>query len=337
MSNVKDLQPTMGDLLQKVASPVIVDIGQTISGEIIFVSKHQVLVEVENIGIGIVRGKEIYNEEYLSKLKIGESVKSIVIDLDNELGMLELSFRAIGRDKVWEDIQEFFETGKPVEAKIRDINRGGFLMKVQGVDAFLPASLLSPAHAIKQVGSDDYGLVDQMKSYLGHTFIVKIISVNKEADTMIVSEKAYSDEEAKIKLQKYKIGDVISGSVVGVVDFGIFIRFDDDLEGLVHISEIAWKKVEDPRKFFKLGDQIKAKIVDIDDDNRVNLSVKQLLSNPWVEFAKNTQPGDPFVGKVTKIVSYGAIVVNDEDIQGLCHISQVSENKIDNPAKIHDF
>jgi ribosomal protein S1 len=336
MSQVKEVQPTMADLLKHVSNTTDVKVGDQISGKLIFVAKNEVLMDIENVGLGIVRGRELYNEEYLSRLKFGEVVEAIVLDLDNELGYIELSFRAIGRDKIWTEIRESYDIGSIVEAKIREANRGGFLVKVHGIDGFLPASLLSPAHAIKQVGIEDKSLLNQMKKYIGQTFNVKIISINPEADTLIVSEKSVSDELAQVKLKKYKVGDEVDTHIVGAVDFGLFVRFDSDLEGLIHISEIAWKKVEDPRQDYKVGDKVRAKIVEIDKDNRINLSIKQLLPNPWIEFSRHTQPGDKFVGRVTKIVSYGAIVVNDDDVQGLCHISQISEQLLDSPAKIHD-
>lgn len=335
MSKDEKQQPTMDDLLKHVADVKEIAIEDKVSGKIIFIAKNEVILDIENVGLGIVRGKELYNEEYLSRLKIGEEVEAIVLDLDNENGMIELSFRAIGRDKIWADIKEVFEEGKTVEAKIRDANRGGFMVQVHGVYGFLPASLLAPAHAIKQ-GLDGNNLLNQMKKYVGQVFNVKIININEEEDTLIASEKAVSDEIAAAKLSKYKVGDIVEGNIVGVVDFGVFIRFDEDLEGMVHISEIAWKKVEDPKKEYKVGEKIKAKIIEIDDNNRINLSIKQTLPNPWNEFSKNVKEGDKFAGKVTKIVSYGAIVTSDEDIQGLCHISQIAKEKLESPAQIHD-
>ena len=330
-------RPTMKDLLQKVSVPDELKVGDQIAGRIIFLAKNQCLIEIKNIGLGIVRGKELYNEDFLSKLKIGEEIESIVIELDNELGMIELSFRAIGKDKIWQEIQQSFEDKSTVEARIKDANRGGFLVKVKGVDGFLPASLLAPTHAIKNATVEENSLLSQMKKYVGQIFNVKIININSETETLILSEKSVSDEIARIKLQKFKIGQTIDGAVVGVVDFGVFVRFDDDLEGLIHISEIAWKKVEDPRRDYKIGQKVQAKIIDIDEENRINLSVKQLMQNPWAAFAKDTKPGDKFVGTVSKIVSYGAIIVNEHDIQGLCHISQMAEETLDSPAKIHDI
>lgn len=336
-TNVKSTQPSMGDLMQHVTDSESITVGKTISGKVIYISKNEAILDVENVGLGVVRGKELYNEEYLSSIKLNDTVEAIVIDLDNERDMLELSFRAIGRDKIWSEVKAKYENQETVEAKIRDANRGGFIVRVLGVDGFLPASLLSPTHAIKQVGVEDKSLLNQMKKYVGQTFNVKILSINESADTLIASEKAVSDELAKEKLSKYEVGTIVEGTVVGAVDFGIFIRFDEDLEGLVHISEIAWKKVEDPRTEFKMGQKVKAKIVEIDSENRINLSIKQLLPNPWIEFVKTTKPGDTFKGKVSKIVAYGAIIVNEDDIQGLCHISQMSEDEIESPSQIHDI
>lgn len=337
MSETSQKQPTMADLLLHVEKTFAVSVGDTIKGKVFLISKSQVLIDIENVGIGVVRGKEMYNEEYLSRLKLDEEIEAVVIDLDNEMGMLELSFRAIGHDKVWSEIKESYEGEKVMDAKIKDANRGGFLVKVNGVDGFLPASLLSPTHAVKQGSIEDKSVLNQMKKYIGQIFKVKIISINPEADTFIVSEKSVSDEIAQAKLSKYKIGDIVEGTVVGSVDFGVFVRFDEDLEGLVHISEIAWKKVEDPKTEFKIGDKVKAKIVEIDKENRINLSVKQLLPNPWIDFVKNVKPGDKFVGTVSKIVTYGAIIVNEEDIQALCHISQLSKTPLESPAKIHEL
>jgi ribosomal protein S1 len=337
MAQTIEGQPTMKDLLQRVSSQDQIKPGDQIKGKIIFLAKNQCLIDIENVGLGVVRGRELYNEDFLSKLKIGEEIEAIVIELDNEIGMLELSFRAIGKDKTWEEIQKALDDKEIVDAKIRDANRGGFLVKVKGVDGFLPASLLAPAHAIKNVSIEDNSLVSQMKKYVGQSFKVKIINVNLENESLILSEKSVSDEIAKIKLQKYQVGQSIDGEIVGVVDFGVFVRFDGDLEGLIHISEMAWKKVEDPRKDYKIGQKVTAKIIEVDAENRINLSIKQLQENPWSAFSQKAKPGDKFRGTVVKIVSYGAIIVNDHDIQGLCHISQISEEMLESPAKIHEI
>jgi small subunit ribosomal protein S1 len=177
-------QPTMGDLMKHVSGQPVMNIGDKIAGKVLFIAKNEVMLDIPNVGLGLVRGKELYNEEYLSSLKIGDELEAVIVDLDNERNMMELSFRAIGRDKIWSEIKHAFDQQETVQAKIRDANRGGFLVRVQGVDGFLPASLLSPTHAIKQIGVEDKSLLNQMKKYIGQSFNVKIISVNEGADTI---------------------------------------------------------------------------------------------------------------------------------------------------------
>jgi small subunit ribosomal protein S1 len=335
MSNANN--PTMSTLLSTITDPTVLKVGDKVSGQIIVLAKNQVILSIPNIGLGMVRGKELYNEEYLAKLKMDETIEAVVVDLDNEQGYIELSFRAIGRDKIWAEINAAFESKSTVPCKIRDANRGGFLIKVYGIDGFLPASLLSPAHAIKSTGVEEKSLTNKMKKYVGQTFNVKLVNISPENDSVIVSEKAVSDENSTAKLEKYKIGDVVEGHIVGVVDFGLFVRFDEDLEGLVHISEISWKKVENPNKEHRVGEKVTAKIVDIDKDSRINLSIKQTVEDPWIKFVKGAQIGDKFNGNVSKITTYGAIIVSDKNIQGLCHISQLSESVIESPAKINEI
>jgi small subunit ribosomal protein S1 len=331
-------QPTMEDLLRRVQDVKDLAIADKIQGRIIYISKSEVILDIENIGLGLVRGKELYNEEYVSLLKIGETVEAVILALDNDRDMLELSFKAVGRDKIWQELTKAYEEKLVVEAKIRDVNRGGFLVKVQGVFGFLPASLLAPAHAIKQVTAiESSNLLGQMKKFVGQVFNVKILSMNPDQDSLVVSEKAVSDEIATVKLSKYKNGEIVEGTVVGIVDFGLFVRFDSDLEGLVHVSEIAWKKSDKPQADYKIGDVVKAKIVEIDQDNRINLSIKQLMENPWSKFVKTAKIGDMFHGKVSKIITHGAIITNENDVQGLLHVSQITEELLDSPSKIHDY
>ena len=337
MSEIINNQPNMSDLLKHVGSNNDLNVGDKVSGTIITIAKNELLLNIENIGIGIVRGKELYNEEYLSRLKLGEEVEALVITLDNDRNMIECSFRAIGRDKIWKEITEAHTNKKTVEAKIKEANRGGFLVKIHGVDGFLPASQLAPAHAIKTVLGEEKSLLNQMKKYIGQVFNVKILSINPEVDSLVASEKAVSDEISSLKLSKYKIGDMVDATVVGVVDFGVFLRFDDELEGLVHISEIGWKKIEDIKKEIGVGAKVKARIIEIDKEGRINLSIKQTVTNPWFEFVKSAKQGDKFEAKVVKIVSYGAIVINSKDIQGFVHISQLSEVPLESPSKIHEI
>lgn len=340
--NTVDNQPGMKDLLAYAATtPGIyqdIQAGELVKGVVLSVSKNEVLIDIPMIGLGVVRGMELYNDEYLSSIKPGDEVEGLILELENEKGTIEMSFRAIGRDQVWNEIKDMRQDKTTVEAKVVHANRGGLMVKVKGVIAFLPASLLSPAHSIKQTSlSESNTLLKQMQKYIGQSFNVKVEDLDKDSDKLIVSEKAVSDEMMSAKLSQYKMGDVVEGRVCGIVDFGLFVRFDTDLEGLIHISELAWKKVEDPRESFSLGQLVQAKIISIDNDGRVNLSIKQTQPNPWHHFAAVTTVGTTIKAKVTKVTSYGAICVTEDEIQGLCYIAQMSTEPIDNPAKIHDI
>jgi ribosomal protein S1 len=342
LNSNNDTQPGMSDLITYAsASPEVykdIKVGEVVKGTVLSISKNEVLVDLPMIGLGVVRGMELYNDEYLSSIKPGADVEALVLSLENEKGMVEMSFRAIGRDQIWNELQEIYTKKIVTEAKVVHCNRGGLMVKVRGVIGFLPASLLSPSHSIKQTSlSESNTLLKQMQKYVGSSFQVKIDDLDRESDKLIVSEKAVSDEMMGQKLSKYKVGDVIEGRVSGIVDFGLFIRFDTDLEGLIHISELAWKKVEDPRESFTLGQLVQAKIISIDGDGRVNLSIKQTQENPWVHFADSTKVGSSIKAKVSKITSYGAICVTENQIQGLCYIGQMSATPIDNPVKIHDI
>jgi small subunit ribosomal protein S1 len=200
MTNINQDQntPTMSNLLNAISNTVSetasIKVGDKIEGKVIFVVKNQVLIQIENIGIGVIRGKELYTDDYISKLQVGEIVEAMVLALDSELGALELSFKSIGHDKVIAEIKEAIDNKTTVDAKIREVNRGGFMVKVRGIEGFLPASLLSPTHAIKQIGSEDKSLLNQMKKYVGQIFKVKIISLNPDSESIIVSERAVNDE-----------------------------------------------------------------------------------------------------------------------------------------------
>lgn len=324
----------MADLMKKLSDSDLIKPGDKIAGTIIHLSKGEVILDIENVGLGLVRGRELYNDNYVSQLKLGETVEAVVKSLENEQEMMELSFRAVGRDKIWGEVVAAYESKTTVDAKVRDTNRGGFMIQALGVYGFLPASLLAPAHSIKQ--GDSASMSNQLKKFIGQTFKVKIISIDAENDTIIVSEKAAADEIASEKLAHYKVGQVVDAEVTGVVDFGAFVRFAEDLEGLVHVSEISWKKIEKPEDVLKVGQKLQAKITEIDEDNRISLSIKQTQENPWIAFSQTVREGDTFSGTIAKITTFGLVVVNNQDISGVCNISQLMQDEVVTPATIHE-
>jgi len=325
----------MGKLLESdSASSTFPNVGDILTGKVIAASKKEVLIDFNGVLTGIVRGKELYNEsEEFSNLKIGDDVEATVMDLENEQGLLELSFRFAGHQKAWLTLQGYKEENKTVAARINDANKGGLLVTVANVHGFLPVSQLSPEFYPRVQGGDKNKILEKLKTYVGQDFKVKILDADEESEKLIVSEKNAWEEEQKDVLNKYKVGDLIEGTITAVTDFGVFVEFGENLEGLIHISELAWQRIDDPRELFDVNQKIKAEIIKID-GSKIFLSSKKLKDDPWKDIEKKYKIGDFVSGTVVKTTPFGLFVELDKDIHGLAHISELSEKTISN---IEDF
>ncbi|KKR05852.1 MAG: RNA binding S1 domain protein [Parcubacteria group bacterium GW2011_GWC2_39_14] len=325
----------MGKLLESDgASSTFPNVGDILTGKVIAASKKEVLIDFNGVLTGIVRGKELYNEsEEFSNLKIGDDVEATVMDLENEQGLLELSFRFAGHQKAWLTLQGYKEENKTVAARINDANKGGLLVTVANVHGFLPVSQLSPEFYPRVQGGDKNKILEKLKTYVGQDFQVKILDADEESEKLIVSEKNAWEEEQKDVLNKYNVGDLIEGTITAVTDFGVFVEFGENLEGLIHISELAWQRIDDPRELFDVNQKIKAEIIKID-GSKIFLSSKKLKDDPWKDIEKKYKIGDFVSGTVVKTTPFGLFVELDKDIHGLAHISELSEKTISN---IEDF
>jgi len=322
----------MDALLLKGEAKPIPKIGDLVEGVIINLSKNEVQLDIDGLTTGVVRGKEIYDEsgEY-SNIKIGDKVTATVLELENEQGQMELSFRYAGHRKAWQQLEELEKTGEIVEAKIIDANKGGLMMRVGNVMGFMPVSQLTTEHYPRVEGGDKSRILQALRKFINHQFKVKVIDVNETEEKLIVSEKSAWEEKQNKALSNFKVGDQVGGTITGVVDFGAFVEFGDNLEGLIHISELAWQRIDDPKQIVKVGDKIKAKIIAIE-NSKISLSLKQLMIDPWKEVSKKYKVGQSIKGKVLKLNPFGAFVELDKDIHGLIHISELSEKQISEPA-----
>lgn len=302
--------------------------GDVTKGYILSVGKNEVYVDIDGVGIGVVRGRELYDDEQiLSQLKAGNEVFASVIEIENKEGNIELSFRKAGQERVWQALKEKLESKEVLKTKILEANKGGLMIKINGAVGFLPVSQLAPAHYPRVEDGDKNKILSALKNYVGQDFDVRIITAEAEGEKLIVSERAVIEGEVMQKISKLTIGDVVEGVVTGVVDFGAFIKLDDQLEGLVHISELAWQRIENPRDIIKVGDRIKAQIIAIDND-RISLSMKRLQKDPWEDAVKKYKIAQVVVGKVIKLAPFGAFVELDKDIHGLAHLGELSDEKI---------
>lgn len=338
----------MKELLSRKESEIkMPEAGDLIEGTVIDIGKQALYLDLGSVGAGVIYGRELEDGiGTLKTLKIGDKIKATVIEPENDEGYTELSLRTAGYEIAWTDIYKKLQEGEIVAVKIREANRGGLMGEIYGIKAFLPVSQLSAEHYPRVEEGDKSRILSMLNKFIGQDFKVKIIDANKEDEKLIISEKeAYANKEREA-ISLLKTGDVIEGVISGVVDFGAFIKFPsqtaatevqirnksasggEELEGLVHISELAWRLIENPKHIIKVGDKIKAKIIGID-DTRISLSIKALKKDPWSELKYKV--GDIVAGNVRKITPYGAFVYLDEDIHGLLHISEF--NTIDEAKK----
>lgn len=325
---------SMADLLTTKDSLKVLSQGEVIRGRILSVGKNEVYVDVDGVGIGVVRGRELYDDEQiLSSLKVGDEVFASVIEIENKEGNIELSFRKAGLERVWQTMREKMESQEVVRTKILEANKGGLMVKINNVVGFLPVSQLAPSHYPRVEDGDKNKILSVLRGFVGQEFDVRIITAEQNGEKLIVSERAVMEDELMQKLGKLSIGDVVEGEVTGVVDFGAFMKFGNDLEGLIHISELAWQRIENPKDIVKVGDKVKAQIIAIDND-RVSLSLKRLQKDPWEDAVKKYKIGQIVEGKVLKLAPFGAFVELDPEIHGLAHLGELSSEKIQDASAV---
>jgi len=316
--------PELSKLLEEGSYLNIPAQGDVVKGKIISASRREVKIDLGGVMTGVVRGRELFAESSdYSNLASGEEVEATVIDLENENGEIELSFRFAGQRKAWEEMRSLFTTGAAIDAKIMEANKGGLIVKVGHVTGFLPVSQLSPDHYPRVAGGDKNKILEKLKTYVGNSMDVRVIDVNEPDEKLIVSEKALWEDKQKNVLAKYKVGDRVTGEVTAVADFGAFVRFDS-LEGLVHISEIAWQRIDHPRDVLKVGQLVEAEVIGIE-GSKIFLSMKKLVADPWKNIGAKYKVGDVVEGTVLKVNPFGFFVELDPEIHGLAHVSELSE------------
>lgn len=311
-------------------------INEVVEGTVIEVASNAIYLDIEPFGTGIVLGREIKDGMGSGKLREGDKVSATIIDLENEDGYIELSVREASYEKAWEDIESKRDTQEKIGTKVLSANKGGLLVEVNGISGFLPVSQLSSKNYPRVDDGDKNKILTLLKKLVNQELEVRILDADRESEKLIVSEKAAQSEKDRETISNLKVGDVVEGEISGVVDFGAFVKFlqpnpektepteEDKLEGLVHISELAWQLIENPRDIAKVGDKVQAKIIGIDND-KISLSMRALQKDPWSLVAEKYSVGDIVKGTVNRINPFGAFVYLDHDIHGLAHVSEMSE------------
>lgn len=307
--------------------------GDTLQGKVLSVGRNEVRIDIDGLRTGVIRGPQLFAEsaEYRN-LKEGDIVEATAIELENENGELELSFRTAGHARAWSKLEELRKSGEIVKARIKEANKGGLMVDLDGMDAFLPVSQLSGDHYPRVAGGDKNKILEKLREFVGQDLAVKVIDVNEKEEKLIVSEKAMGEESKSVAADKFKVAEVIEGEVSAITAFGAFVKFDG-VEGLVHISELAWQRIDHPKDVVRIGDHVKAEIIQID-GKKIFLSMKRLLPDPWKSVNDKYKVGQVVSGKIVKVNPYGLFIELDPEIQGLAHVSELSNDQIDDITKV---
>jgi len=319
-------QPDMAELLASVdISPL--QKNDTLEGAVITIDKHEVWLDLGPRGTGLVVGREL--EQATKGLNPGDTMSATVLDPESPEGYPILSLRKVAREKGWEVLEERFKNKESFGIVPFDANKGGMLIEVEGVRGFLPVSQLAAENYPRVSGADKDEILHRLNQLVGRTLMVRILDLDRAQNKLIVSEKEAQKELTQGKISNLKVGDTVDGIATGVVDFGVFVNVDG-VEGLVHISEIAWDRVDNPSKYVKVGQTIKAVIIAIDQD-KLSLSMKQLTADPWAQEVDTYNEGDIVEGTITRITPFGAFVQITPAVEALVHISELSDEHVADP------
>ncbi len=312
----------------------IPQVNDLVKGRVISIGRGEVRVDINGIIIGVVRGEELFSEsKEFSNIKIGDEVEATVVEDENENGEMELSFRVAGHRLVWERMAKYVKEGTVIKAKIIQANKGGLMLQADALTGFMPVSQLNPDNYPRVQGGDKNRILEHLKKFVGTTIKVKVLDANVDDEKLIFSEKEVWEEEQKNILDSYKVGDKIEGEVSALTPFGAFVKFGEGLEGLVHISEIVWQRIDHPKDILKAGDKVKAQIIDLN-KSKIYLSLKRLVDDPWKSVKEKYTIGQVVKGEVHKVESFGLMVKLDNEIHGLAHISDLSEKRVADPKEL---
>jgi small subunit ribosomal protein S1 len=312
--------PIMADQIS-IKDYKIIHLDELVEGFVISIEPKAVYIDIPLYGTGVILGREFQNtREVIKNLNIGDSIKAKVVDTENEDGYIELSLKEARQAIIWKEADEAVRNKTSFILPVKAANKGGLIIEWQGVEGFLPASQLSEANYPSVNDGNKDSILRELKKLAGKNITVTIISSNAKEGKLIFSEKGIVPAEKADMLMRYTVGDDVETTVSGLVDFGVFLKIEEGLEGLVHISEIDWALVDDTRKLFKVGDKVRARIIEIK-DGKISLSIKALKNNPWKNAANQFKKDDTVAGVVIRINKHGALVSIQEGVSGLVHNS----------------
>jgi small subunit ribosomal protein S1 len=309
--------------------------GEIRTGVIASISPSQILVSVGAKSEGVIAGRELDQipASERDELKVGQEIPVYVINPEDQYGNVVLSYVRAREAMGWELVEKMQESNETFEGKVEGYNKGGLIVLVHGLRGFVPASQIGAARRTQVQGETP----DRWARQIGETISVRIIEVDRARRRLILSERAANPETRQsIKervIDELEEGKVYTGRVTSVAEFGVFVNING-ADGLVHLSEVSWERVQHPGEVLKVGDEVKVKIISIDrEKKRIGLSIKALQEDPWQDKVGTFKVGQLVEGVITRLTKFGAFARLEGDIEGLIHISELSENRINHPKE----
>jgi small subunit ribosomal protein S1 len=316
----------MDELMKKSPELTHPKAGETVDGTITTITKNKILVDIDGINTGIISGKEAHDSAgTLKSLQAGDTVSAYVLEEEDEDGLIVLSLRRASQEKTWSRFKTAYKEHDTITVVPNEANKGGLLLNIDGIKGFIPVSQLAPLHYPRVDGADAAQILARLQKLVGVELKCRVINIDEDGGKLILSEKAAIADSREDALKGLEPGQKIKGKVSGIVKFGIFVAFDG-IEGLVHISEIAWGHVKDPSDYGKLGQEVEVLVIGKEKD-KISLSMKRLTPDPWIEASKKYKVGTTVEGQVSRITPFGAFVKLDDEINGLIHVSEVAEGE----------
>jgi len=315
----------MAEILRGSAKPPAIE--DVVEGPVIAVGRARVFIDLPPFGTGIIYGREYLSaREALKNIHLGDTITAKVVGSENEEGYIELSLREARQALIWNEAETAVQKKTVFELPITEANKGGLIIAWNGIQGFLPASQLAAAHYPRVPDGDKDKIFVELKKLVGEKLEVMIINANPKEGKLIFSEKGAAPSERASLVEKYNIGDVLDGIVTGATEFGVFVKLEEGLEGLVHISEMDWALVENPKTRYKAGDNVKVKVIEIK-DGKVSLSIKALIDDPWKAAASKYKKDQKVDAVIIKYNKHGALASIEEGVAGLVHISEFTNEQ----------
>lgn len=329
---------SMDSLLKEEA--LMIDLpqqGEIRTGVIASISPTQILVSIGTKSEGVIAGRELdqIEPEERASLQVGQEVPVYVVNPEDANGNVILSYVRAREQLSWDVVETMLESDQVFESKITGYNKGGLIVDVHGLRGFVPASQISPMRRAVSTGETPE---QRWAHMIGEPISVRIIEVDRERRRLILSERTSSSETRQsLKervIEELQVGEVRTGRVTSLADFGAFVNISG-ADGLVHLSELSWEHVQHPREILEVGQEVKVKVISVDKEKkRIGLSIRQTQNDPWQAKVEKFHSGQLTEGVITRLTKFGAFARLEGDIEGLIHISEISENRIEHPKEV---